>query len=378
MMPDQAEIVQETYAATFVADEAAVRGVLEHAGGVNPIIHEAITHAPEVVVQSFIEVMSQIAENLHSLDSIADYIAGIGEQLYDCGIRDEDYDPFCDSILSVLATNLADSYQPDVEGAWRDAYATITGIMREAAHFKNIEPSSGQAETVPPVVEEKIDVAPPKQEIEVQENNMQSQNQDQYQAQNKEEIEEQVRNSLVEIANIQEVSRQISDVAKQTNLLALNAKIEAARTGDAGKGFQVVANEVKSLAGQSGKATESINQSVRVLTSLANNLLDALNDTSSPDSGKNTSDQIATLLAEIEKVGLISKRIDEVARETNMLALNATIEANRAGEMGKGFAVVAGEVKVLASQTANATHNINGSVEKLNAQAERLAELTVY
>ena len=62
------------------------------------------------------------------------------------------------------------------------------------------------------------------------------------------------------------------------------------------------------------------------------------------------------------QIGKIAKVISSIAEQTNLLALNATIEAARAGDAGKGFAVVAGEVKDLASGTAQATEDISARI----------------
>lgn len=304
------------------------------------------------------DALETIVEQLHTPDTVVDYVAGLGERLFDNGVKDEHYALFGEALLLGLEQNLGAKATQDVISAWSDGWMMFSGIMREAAFCIMSDPAgprayqSGTQSAQNPAASS-------------QDPNAES-----------DAIEHEVQNLMTEIANVNEVARQISGVAKQTNLLALNARIEAARTGDAGKGFAVVASEIKGLATQSGQATEGIYHSVKQITELVNNLLMALKEKGAQETRAPIDEQIISLVEEIEKVGAISQRIDEVASETNMLALNATIEANRAGELGKGFAVVAGEVKILAAQTSQSTHEINSLVVKLNSLAQRLAEMS--
>lgn len=87
---------------------------------------------------------------------------------------------------------------------------------------------------------------------------------------------------LSEASNkIGEVVKLINDIAEQTNLLALNATIEAARAGEAGKGFAVVASEVKSLAQQTSTATGDIGEQIKGIQDRTRTSVEAVNDISS-------------------------------------------------------------------------------------------------
>ncbi len=97
---------------------------------------------------------------------------------------------------------------------------------------------------------------------------------------------------------------------------------------------------------------------------------------------RHASDRIGELGTAADEIGQVVETITDISGQVNLLALNATIEAARAGEAGKGFAVVANEIKGLASQTANASHdikekviNIRNSTQKTVAQIDEVSEV---
>lgn len=185
------------------------------------------------------------------------------------------------------------------------------------------------------------------------------------------------------ILKISEISVFINEISDQTNLLALNASIEAARAGEAGRGFTIVAEEIRKLAMESKTSANNINSLVTSIEEQSTNLVNTSKDADMLLAEKiayikDSTDSFSTIVLKlneiIPKIQIVSSKSKELLIKSSSIVSsieNAAASSEELSSSSDGISSSINNIVLSSDEVSKAASNLSNSVSKVNIELSK-------
>ncbi|MER2079785.1 methyl-accepting chemotaxis protein [Psychrobacillus psychrotolerans] len=187
---------------------------------------------------------------------------------------------------------------------------------------------------------------------------------------------EQLLDSATNLSAIsEETSASSEEVGRAITEIATGTQEQAHDLEDISRRVDLLSDSIETMGKQS-KVMYDITKHAEQVSSEGLEIVHQLqqSNTNSLAASQEVSYEVKSLNGKINQITQVMETIETIAEQTNLLALNASIEAARAGEYGRGFSVVADEIRKLAEQSKNATHQVQGVVSAIVTETTKTVE----